>query len=372
MRTHVVFLSSAILFALANVGYSSHAQSKNPSELPIGDPSGIVTGLIGQATGVTPGASRELRIGDRVAVGEDVLLAAGTLEILWERRALFSLEGRTRIAMREAKNGLALLEIQEGAVQVAYSYNEGHPTDTLTVRTPATRTVLRGGIIQAKVERVGAQNPMQMSKPGQLAGTADELLRMIEGQAQVEPLNAGAKPFLLKVGYEFQISSGGSDAVRPAGASGARKLAAVSSHEHVPAPTIQRLVRIHVDHALEIEQALNKPSRDGNEAEGSVGGLNGAIVATSLGIPLTAISGTGGSVAASSSVPTFSPGPAVAGGIAPTAAPPAPVPIIQTPVQTPGVTVLTPSQSGGINSQSLLRDVLQDVVGKGHGKGGKN
>jgi hypothetical protein len=343
-----------------------HAESKGGTDVHAGDPYGIVTGLSGPATGITPGGSRELRIGDRVAVGEEVFVAAGTLEILWERRALFSLEGRTRIAVREAKNGLALLDILEGAVQIAFSYNEGHPTDTVTIQTPAARTVLRGGIVEAKVAPTGEIGRLvQSAHVGKTASTAGELLRMIEGQAQIEPRTAGAKSFLLKVGHEFQTTSQG-DAVRPSLVNDGRKLILLPGHQQMPSSAVQRMVRTHVDHAVEVERAINKPSRGGNEMDGPARDKSGAIVSTSLGIPIAALPGSGGATASSSLAPAMPPGPLVSGGGATTAAPPAPVPIIQTPT----VTILTPTQSGGINSQSLLREVLQDLGGsKGKAKG---
>ena len=364
MHTRLLLILPAVLCALSTISNpaSSHAESKGRSDFHVVAPYGIVTGLSGRATG----GSRELQIGDRVAAGEAVRVAAGTLEILWERRALFSLDGRTRIAVREAKNGLTLLDILEGAVQIAYSYNEGHPTDTLTVETPAARAVLRGGILEAKVAPTGdIGHRVQGTHVGKTVSAAGELFRMIEGQAQIEPRTAGAKPFLLKVGHEFHTTPQG-DAVLPSLGNEGRKLILLPGHHQTPPPAVQRMVRTHVNHALEVERALNKPSLEGNETDGPAGGTSGAIVSTSLGIPIAALPGSGGAAASSALAPAMPPGPLVSGGGATTAAPPAPVPIIQTPT----VTVLTPTQSGGINSQSLLREVLQDLGGsKGKAKG---
>jgi len=361
---------STALFGLSCAGYPGVSQA-TPLEQPTRgtDPSGIVSGLNGQAIGVMPdsGASRPLRIGDRVAVGEEIRIGrAASLELLWERRALFALEERTNIVVRESKSDAALVEVAEGTIRIAYSYNEGHPTDTLKIQTPGTRLVLRGGIVEVMVERNGGVDSRTLTaKPGQTVEWAGDLLRVIEGQAQVEPRLTGAKPFLLKAGYEFQAALGGSEAVRPSMGKGGPKLAVVDSHQQVPTSTVQRVVRVHVQHALEVERALSRPSRNGNETEATPEGIKGAIVSTSLGIPLSAISGTGGSIAAPSSVPSVSSGPGP-GSVGPTAAPSVPAPI----VQTPSVTAVTPSQSGGINSLSLLQSVLQDVTrGRGRGRG---
>jgi FecR protein len=336
------------------------------------DSSGIVAGLNGHAAAISgSGVSRELKIGDRVAAGEEIRIGSGgSLELLWERRALFTLKEQSSIALQESKNGSAFLQILEGTIRVAYSYNEGHPTDTMKIRTPGTAMTLRGGIIEAVVEATGIDRPRRTTSR-QAEETAGEILRVIEGQVHVEPRWSDAKSFLLKAGYEWQTLPGrGSGAMRPSAAHGRRDLAAVQSHHHVPAT--QRMVQVHVEHALELERALSKPRRDGNESDG----IKGAIVATSLGIPLPIVTGAGATIIATSVAPTVPVGsiPAPVGpvGVPPTTGPVVPTPVIPTPViPTPGITVQATTQSGGINSLSLLREVLQDVSrqrGRGRGR----
>lgn len=368
---HTILITAAVLFLFSSAALAGHAELIGLPAASQSDSSGIVSAVKGHAAAVVSasGISRELKIGDRVAAGEHIHVGpAGSLELLWERRALFTLEERTRIGVQESKNGSASLQILDGAIRIAYSYNEGHPTDTLKIQTPGARMVLRGGIIEAAVGAAGVADQAQGSKGRSGSGrTTGEVLRVIEGQAQIEPRAGDAKPFLLKAGYEVQVSSAGSgsDAIRPSAAQGVRDLVIDERHQHVPESTVQRVVQIHVEHALELERALNKPSRNGSEPEQAGTGIKGAIVATSLGIPLTAISASAGTLAGSISTPAVSPGP-VAGGPGPVAVPPVSGPI----VQAPGVTALTPSQSGGINSLSLLRDVLQDASrGRGRGRG---
>jgi hypothetical protein len=375
-----VALLPATLFLLscALVPAVGHAQPAAPPPTRGSDSSGVVSGLNGQAAAAIPGsgASRELRIGDRVAAGEEIHVGSGgTLELLWERRALFTLKERSSIALQESKNGSALLQILEGTIRVAYSYNEGHPTDTMKIQTPETLMTVRGGIIEAAVEATGVAGQARRTKSQQAAETAGEVLRVIEGQAHVEPRSSDPKPFLLKAGYEWQALPGrGSEAIRSSAGHGTRELAAAQSHHQVPA--MQRMVRVHIEHALELERALSKPARDGNESDG----IKGAIVATSLGIPLP-VTGSGATITATSVAPTVPvgsiPGPVGPVGVPPTTGPVVPTPVIPTPVvptpviPTPGITVLAPSQSGGINSLSLLRDVLQDLSkpgGRGRGR----
>ena len=95
---------------------------------------------------------RDLRAGDAVRPGDELRVGAGSMiEVLWNKRALFSLRDQTVVRLFEAKGGQTPVQILEGIVRIAYSYNEGHPTDTLTVMTPEAHTVMRGGILEAIV-----------------------------------------------------------------------------------------------------------------------------------------------------------------------------------------------------------------------------
>jgi hypothetical protein len=330
---------------------------------PGSDSSGIVSGLNGQALAVLSGEARGVRVGDRVVAGEEIRVGpGGTVELLWERRALFALEENSRIGLQESKNGSVFVRLLEGAVRIAYSYNEGHPTDTLKIETPGTRVTLRGGIIEAAVEAAQVAEQRQGAMLGSSGGTAGEVIRVAEGQAQVELRVADAKPTLVKAGYEWQrrVAAGVNEAnvVRSSAGQGIRRLVAVHSHHLVPDSTVQRVVRVHVEHALEVERALSKPW-DGDETAG----VKGAIVATSLGIPLTALAGPATAITTATAAPTVPAAP-------PVAPPVVQPPVIPTPViPVPNVGVLAPTQSGGINSRSLLRDVIQDITRGGNGRG---
>jgi hypothetical protein len=379
--TPILLVVLTLLFWIG-VPAAGHA---DPSGAPaIGpDSSGIISGLNGKAAATSPisGASRPLRIGDRVAAGEEIRVdSGGTTELLWERRALFVLEGRGAIALQESKNGSGFVQVLDGTTRIVYSYNEGHPTDTLRVETPKTRVTLRGGIVEVAVESVRAGDQIQRTKFPLDRGPAKEIFRVIEGQARIELRAAETKSFLLKAGYEWSALSdqAGGEAIRPMTGQGVRPLATARDHHRVPA--IQRMVRTHVEHALELERALSKP-RDGNEAE-EAGGVRGAIVATSLGIPLPAVTGSGATITATSVTPAVPAAPAgpvtlptappavVPPVVSPPVLPPVVSPVIPTPIiPTPNVTGLTPSQAGGINSLSLLRDVIQDISRGGNGNG---
>jgi hypothetical protein len=348
---------------------AGHAEPAGP---PAGvpDSSGIISGLNGEAAAVNSVShtTRGLKIGDRVAAGEEIRVDLGsTVELLWERRALFVLDGRSRIALQQSKSGAGSVQILDGTMRIVYSYNEGHPTDTLRVETPATGVILRGGIIEAALEHGASADRPHLTKSNQVRGTAREIFRVIEGQARIEPRASEVKPFLLKAGYEWTAlpDGTGSEAIRPITRQGVRELATARDHHHVPA--IQRMVRTHVEHALELERTMSKP-RDGNEVEEATG-VRGAIVATSLGIPLPAVTGSGATITATSVAPTTPIAPTSPVSVSPAVVPPVVSPPALPPVVTPNVTGLTPSQSGGINSLSLLRDVIQDISRGGNGNG---
>ena len=367
-------IPSAVLFTFWNC--MSTVSYGQPIDPPAGkESSGIISGLNGQAVAVIPGSglSRSLKIGDRVAAGEEIRVdSGGTVELLWKRRALCTLGGHSRVALQEAGKGSVLVQVFDGTIRVAYSYNEGHPTDTLKIEMPETRMTMRGGIIEAAIAGAAAEDHPQRTKlPAE--GTAGEIIRVIEGQAQIERHSPVAKPFLLKAGHEWRGLSreAGSETIRPTAGQGARELAASQDHHRIPAG--QRMVQLHVEHALEVERALSHPAQERNEPGG---GIKGAIVATSLGIPLTALSGAGSAITTTTGVTTGPvPGAVPPAAVAPPVAtppvvPPAVGPIVQTPViPTPNVTGLTSSQSGGINSLSLLRDVIQDIARGGNGNG---
>jgi hypothetical protein len=346
----------------AGIGQAAPAE-QTPAGSPV--PSGLIAGLDGQAVVVSPaGISRSLRLGDRVAVGEVVRVApGGMVEMLWERRALFSLNETSHVSVQESRNGSVILNVHQGTVRLAYSYNQGRPSDTLTVHTPGTRGVLRGGIVEIDAGHPATGAPQRVSA----AVRTHESIRVMEGQIQVESTVFGAKSSTIKAGYEFQTTGDAGESVRSFSVAGISKPWMMQDRS-VPL-NLPRLVQVHVDHALEVERALRQSTREQGDNDQVTEQAKGAIVATSLGIPLTTIANTTAVTASGNAFSTFSPAPtvspggqgagAVAGGGTPAGS----------SAQAVSAATVTPTQSGGINSASLLRDVLKDNGGGNNGRG---
>ncbi len=318
---------------------------------------------------------RELRAGDAVRPGDELRVGVGSMvEVLWNKRALFSFRDQTVVRLLEVTGGQTPVQVLEGHARIAYSYNEGHPTDTLAVMTPDARTVMRGGILEASVgpgTRTDDRRLMkfEQKEEGTREARRGDVIRIVEGQARVEPASSGTKPMLLKAGHEVRVSPMGADAPRGVTrASHRHRLAAVASHQEIPQSAVQRIAGIHVDHALELEQGLRKGAENTKKAQNSDSGVKGAILSTSLGIPVTPLQASSGSLTAGSATinPTVAVAPTTGVGSGPVSVPTPVAP----PVQVPSASTFVPSQSGGINSASLLREVLKDALDKsGKSKG---
>ncbi len=374
---------TAIIFAftlLSVHGYVIGASAESPSvdaRVQERAPSGLVTGIDGRVVASTVGSNqrRDLRAGDAIRPGDELRVGAGSMiEVLWSKRALFSLRDQTVVRLLEVTGGQTPVQILEGNARIAYSYNEGHPTDTLAVMTPEARIVMRGGILEAiVVSGVHTDDRHLMKFEGKEEGTREagrvDVIRIVEGQARVEPASSSTKSLLVKAGHEVRVSRAGTDAPREYKSDHRHRLAAIASHQEVPQSAVQRIAGIHVDHALELEQGLRKGAEDTKNAQNSDSGVKGVILSTSLGIPVTPLQASSGSLTSGSAPPvntTVSVAPTTGVGSGPVSVPvPVPVPI-------PSASTFVPSQSGGINSASLLREVLKDVLdrpGRGKGRG---
>ncbi|MET0515461.1 MAG: hypothetical protein ABW047_09080 [Nitrospiraceae bacterium] len=373
---------AAIIFTFTLLFLQGHvtcASAESPSGVVrIEDraPSGLVTGMDGRAVASTVGSNqlRDLRAGDVVRPGDELRVGAGSMiEVLWNRRALFSLGDQTVVRLLDGKGGQTPVQILEGNVRIAYSYNEGHPTDTLTVLTPEARTVMRGGILEALVGSEIQTNDRRLTTFGRTeegvreAGRGD-VIRIVEGQASVEPVSTGTKPVLLKAGHETRIFAAGSDIPRQYNGEHRQRLAAIAVHQEVPQLTVQRIAGIHVEHALELEQGLRKNAEDVKNAQSSDSRLKGAILSTSLGILVTPLQASNGSLT-TAAVPvttSVSVTPTTGVGSGSVSIP------LTAPAPIPSTNTFVPSQAGGNNSLSLLREALTDALdrpGRRRGRG---
>lgn len=339
MYTHILILAFTVL-SLHGSLTSVFADSTVPAS------AGIVTGVDGRvvASPVSSAQTRALRAGDLLQSGDEIRVSAGSrVEVLWNKRVLISLEASTGIRLLDPTGGQTLVQVLEGQARIAFSYSEGRPTDTLAVITPEARTIMRGGILEvmvgSAVHRTDDQHLLKFDKKeGVREGTTGDVIRIVEGQASIEPALSAAKSFLVKAGHEVRVEMGKTDAPYESKSGNRQRLTAIERHLDVPQSAVQRLARTHVDHALELEKSLRKDTENPTDSRNSGGVVTGAVLSTSLGIPVTPFQNSVG------------PSGQTHSGVSPT--------------------VPSATQSGGINSSSLLQEALKNALDKpGKGKG---
>lgn len=312
--------------------------------------SGLITGLIGSPLRAGPGPIKSLSLGERVA-GTDVLETRQDemVEILWDRRALILLQPQSSLTIAEPKPGDTRVGLRDGSVRVALAYG-GRATDVITVETAASRTVTRGGIVEVDARprppSLLAMVASMFALPPAVLPQRVDSIRVLEGQSGVEPVGASGRAETIEAGFQALVVNGSAvqvteQRVQPGRGAG---LAAIDRRQETPRPLTERLMAIHVNHALEVERLLNVAPGNLEESVTKPGtDVRGTIVSTSLGIPAASLGG------------------AQTGGQAGPTAPPvtSPLPTLP-PIQPPTVTTLSPSQSGGLNSRNLLRDILRE------------
>lgn len=357
---------------------------------------GLITGLTGAPLrGTLDGATRDLTLGNRVAVAEELRTGQDAiLEILWDRRAVILVRPHSTVMIHESKPGQTVVSLGGGSVHVALAYNSGRPTDIVTVQTPSSRVFTRGGILEVDVlpsapsffSRVASV----FSKTEAPIGPALlETVRVVEGQSGIEPLTSSPKESqMLEAGVQARIAAGIVEQVGELPQNSAKSvgLADTDRRQGTPGPLKQRLVNVHITHALEVERLMSATSPAIDRPAPTTGSdLKGTIVATSLGVPTISLAQPG-TTSGSGSTPQPTSGP-VAPVTSPGVTTPLPTlpssPVVSVPspsvtsplptlppIQVPTITTLTPSQSGGLNSRDLLRELLDDDDGnRGRGRG---
>jgi len=323
---------------------------------------GLITGITGIPTAApVNGQARTLALGDKITMADQLRTQADdSLEVLWDRRAVILVQPQSVVSIQETKTGETHVDLTGGTVRVALAYG-GLPTDLVTVRTPTSRVITRGGIVEVDVlpptpsffSRLGSalSRPNTANAPAMLEG-----VRVLEGQSSVEPLRSSRPSQLLDTGSHARIAAGTVEQLSelPAVGKGVG-LAATDRRQGTPGPLTTNIVRVHVDHALEVERMMSESSASvAATATGPENDVRGTIVATSLGVPATSFGSTGvnnpliqGSGGSQTINPTMT----------------SPLPAL-TAVQTPTV-----ATSGGINSRTIISTVLSDDKNKGKSKG---
>ncbi|MFO0730786.1 MAG: hypothetical protein U0361_07295 [Nitrospiraceae bacterium] len=99
---------------------------------------------------------RPLNLGDVIRAGETVTVEkAGKVDILWDRRALVSVEEHGQVMLQESQRGQTLVRLKQGTARVSLSYSAGRMTDLFTLEMPQAHVVTRGGVFEATMARPG-------------------------------------------------------------------------------------------------------------------------------------------------------------------------------------------------------------------------
>ncbi len=336
----------------------TQVQAEEPSRFLPGDgrPVGVVMGMSGgSVSAVSTGAvSRILKVGDLMNSGEELSTGAGAkVDVLWDHRALLTLNEETRLQIQEPHHGQTEVRLHKGTVRIALSYDAGRMTDRLTLQTTLARMVSRGGIVAATV----TANEQRSFFSRLINAPAMETLRVFEGQARVEPLTGEGKPFSLRNGSEASLKPDilASVSEIPSPSRPVQSLALRADHLEPLQPVTRQIVSAHVDIALEVEKELQRSTAARTEKDQPGATAKGAILPTTAGLPsfpgVQAFAGGAGSIGTPSSTPSS----------------PVLSPAVASPNQGPGA---GPTQSGGLNSSGLLKQILNEISkgSKGQGK----
>lgn len=316
---------------------------------------GLITAVVGSPVRVAPGATKPVALGDRVAIADELQTRQDEmLEILWDRHALILVQPQSSLAIREFQAGETEIALRNGGVRVALAYG-GRPMDKVTVETPTSRIFTRGGIMEVDVRPTPpsllAMVASMFSTPAQAVPQRVDTVRVLEGQSGVETLRVKGASEMVEAGYQARLAVGEPIRVAelPQSQGKGAGLAGIDRRQETPRPLTERLVQVHVDHALEVERLLNNTTSAAIDqgANKPAPDIKGTIVATSLGIPSASLA----QPQPSATSPVTSPLPTLP------------------PIQPPTVTALAPNQSGGVNSRNLLKEILREQRDKGTKRG---
>ncbi len=371
--TTILRISSAMLALLCLVASPSLEAAGRDGGQIVGEraATGVITSLTGgPLLGSLNGTTRELALGNTVGLAEELHTGPdGTLEILWARRTLILIRPQSTVLIHEPKAGQTEIALSGGSVRVALAYH-GDPNDMVTVQTPSSHVYTRGGILEVDVV---APPPSVLSRMASVFSQAEaplspasvETVRVLEGESGIEPVTSSGQSHMVEAGFQARIAGGMVEqmAALPKQAAKGVGLTDTDRRQGTPAPLTQRLVNVHVTHAVEVARLMSTPDPVGDQsATASGSNLNGTIVSTSL-------SGS-----------TLPPAPSgTTNGLAPGRPPSPSSPVV--PAPSPGVTspvptlppVVTPPVAGPVpNTRGSTRQVLKEGFDDEDKRGGKH
>src|SRR5688572_2045569 len=326
--------------------------------------SGVITGITGAPLVRTVnGTKHDLSLGTSIAIGEVRTGQDEFLEFLWARRAMVLIGPRSTVRIQEPHVGQTVVSLSDGSVRVALAYH-GAPTDMVTIQTPSSGVYTRGGILEvdvlvpvpwlvSRVTSVFAKTNVPVDS------TRMETVRVLEGEVGIESIPATlGQSHMLTSGAQARIAAGIVEHTSELFSTASGKsvgLTETDRRQGTPGELTQRLTKIHVTHALEVERQLNTPRPPSDQAGGTTtSDLKGTIISTSLGLSngFGQSSTTRGPAPASPSAP----------GPSPTVTPLPPLP----PTLVPPIASAPPVHARGPMNRDFLKDRFND-----EDKGGK-
>ena len=142
IRSHVFGYSVMLLLSMSTVAWAEEPPQSMSGE---GQARGVVIGIVGTPVRIVSPAitsSGVLSVGDVISAGEELRVGTGEqVTLLWDHRAVLTLNEGARMNVQELHRGQTELLLPQGKVRIALSYNAGRMTDTLTLWTPLARVV---------------------------------------------------------------------------------------------------------------------------------------------------------------------------------------------------------------------------------------
>ncbi|NWF72892.1 MAG: hypothetical protein HXY51_07630 [Nitrospirae bacterium] len=371
--TAILRISSAMVALLCLVASPSLEAAGRDGAQIAGEraATGVITSLAGgPLLGSLNGTTRDLALGNTVSLAEELHTGPdGTLEILWARRTLILIRPQSTVLIHESKAGQTEIALSGGSVRVALAYH-GDPNDMVTVQTPSSHVYTRGGILEVDVF---SPPPSVLSRVASVFSKAEaplspaslETVRVLEGESGIEPVTSSGQSHMVEAGFQARIAGGMVEQMTelPKQSANGVGLTDTDRRQGTPAPLTQRLVNVHITHAVEVARLMSTPGPVGDQSATATGSdLNGTIVATSLSVPTIPPpqSGTPNGLA-----PGRQPSPS-----SPVA--PAPSPGVTSTVPTLPPVAIPPVARPVLNPRGPNRQVLKEGFDDDDKRGGKH
>ncbi|MDR4496193.1 MAG: FecR domain-containing protein [Nitrospirales bacterium] len=202
----------------------------------------------------TQSLTREIQFGDTLRQGDQVVTGPQSrAEILVGQQELVTLEENASVRIASESNGIPVVHLQNGSVRLAVAESQLAPNEQVTVQTPSTKAVTRGGVFHVIMgtPNMNSSSPAISQEGGVvltsypspvLAENPDSSLwyQVEEGTVTVE---ANGQSVLVKAGESLEIKGGqlGVPFASLPGTKDSVPLTAMVHHRHTPETGISYL-----------------------------------------------------------------------------------------------------------------------------------